>query len=786
MIHHNNELQKMRNIENSIPVSASEQFVPITRTTTTLTKASTTATMRHSHRHIRTPLSILKVIHSISLSVALLIVVLSGCVSVCDATITIMQTGDHYQSLIESNFGKGNILKYGEIEARLQYFDHAHKQHATDVDSNIYLCNLVPFQYVSPIRDGYDNPRDEVIVPQDHHSIAILARQGVCTIEHKARIASQLNDKNERNGNTGIDDPVKFLIVYQYDSEDEEEYYRNGYDGNENGNDGVRGSSTSTSTNTSATSGTAQAEKVSRAESYYSRTERKRNSNIIMQDQLYLERLLRAHNSKRDIDVDRRQRIVYEHMERAIAEFDRELGVSQDVSTNQYHSTKNVAQSNVKEFRTRDKNENENEDENPLLHYESKHSDSISKSYKILYDNEINVAILYISKQSGASLASYLQTHAPYNSRLYQEGGVQIVLDGYQGWDGYGTDTGVTVWDIISITVLSFICCLSIVGLCTNNGVVSLNGNANGVVVVEQGGGGRRRGADGRPQLPGRYRHGLRLLEAEEVMRLPEHSFCLESVLGGDVGIGGGDEEMQIDDGHVDDGNSAHSSSLASSSLSTPLLSDHVTSISTHENHQHHRFQDISCTICLEDYSDGEKLRILPCGHAFHQDCILPWLTDRAPTCPLCKAHLVVVRDGDEEALNGDNEDGSDSDDDGDSEAGVDGNNEDIDLDSDPLRSGFASWLWSLLNSDASRQSDDGEGEDEGEGEGATTHNNGADPDDTIPSVAEVEAGAAVSSALAGLAASSTIAEVSSDDLLSSSDEELSLSDSSSSSSSIL
>ncbi len=41
------------------------------------------------------------------------------------------------------------------------------------------------------------------------------------------------------------------------------------------------------------------------------------------------------------------------------------------------------------------------------------------------------------------------------------------------------------------------------------------------------------------------------------------------------------------------------------------------------------------CSICAEDYVDGDELRKLPCGHLFHQACIDPWLRDRARTCPL-------------------------------------------------------------------------------------------------------------------------------------------------------
>lgn len=44
-----------------------------------------------------------------------------------------------------------------------------------------------------------------------------------------------------------------------------------------------------------------------------------------------------------------------------------------------------------------------------------------------------------------------------------------------------------------------------------------------------------------------------------------------------------------------------------------------------------------SCSICLEDFDLKEKVRVLPCGHLFHTECILPWLTTRVANCPLCK-----------------------------------------------------------------------------------------------------------------------------------------------------
>ncbi|XP_007545830.1 E3 ubiquitin-protein ligase RNF43 [Poecilia formosa] len=46
------------------------------------------------------------------------------------------------------------------------------------------------------------------------------------------------------------------------------------------------------------------------------------------------------------------------------------------------------------------------------------------------------------------------------------------------------------------------------------------------------------------------------------------------------------------------------------------------------------------CAICLEEFQEGQNLRIISCAHEFHRDCVDPWLMQHR-TCPLCMHNIM-------------------------------------------------------------------------------------------------------------------------------------------------
>ena len=53
-----------------------------------------------------------------------------------------------------------------------------------------------------------------------------------------------------------------------------------------------------------------------------------------------------------------------------------------------------------------------------------------------------------------------------------------------------------------------------------------------------------------------------------------------------------------------------------------------------------------TCNICLEDFKEGESIKLLRCKHGFHDKCIKIWIVKKGK-CPVCIEmyfHRVMMR----------------------------------------------------------------------------------------------------------------------------------------------
>ncbi|MED6168098.1 hypothetical protein PIB30_009060 [Stylosanthes scabra] len=49
------------------------------------------------------------------------------------------------------------------------------------------------------------------------------------------------------------------------------------------------------------------------------------------------------------------------------------------------------------------------------------------------------------------------------------------------------------------------------------------------------------------------------------------------------------------------------------------------------------------CSVCMEGFQGGGNKRV-PCGHVYHSECIILWLSRSNSSCPLCRRHIFLTQ----------------------------------------------------------------------------------------------------------------------------------------------
>lgn len=46
------------------------------------------------------------------------------------------------------------------------------------------------------------------------------------------------------------------------------------------------------------------------------------------------------------------------------------------------------------------------------------------------------------------------------------------------------------------------------------------------------------------------------------------------------------------------------------------------------------------CSICIDNLKVNQKVKLLPCNHIFHKNCLFKW-AKKSSTCPECRQNMV-------------------------------------------------------------------------------------------------------------------------------------------------
>lgn len=105
--------------------------------------------------------------------------------------------------------------------------------------------------------------------------------------------------------------------------------------------------------------------------------------------------------------------------------------------------------------------------------------------------------------------------------------------------------------------------------------------------------------------------------------------------------------DVEMSQNHAEHGNGRHATDISGESTCTPTQAEEtVSGTETNKKDQSPNAPGArspppapdagnSCPICTDDFVRGQDLRLLPCNHTFHPDCVDPWLVNVSGTCPM-------------------------------------------------------------------------------------------------------------------------------------------------------